>query len=72
MSESFTVVPAYGRDYKSQSSVKADFLADKDFVISGYFHPYDGKPVNRSQIMPGTVVYFRYDNRRKVFRMKVK
>jgi hypothetical protein len=25
------VVPAYGRDYKNQASVKADWNADKDF-----------------------------------------
>lgn len=32
MSRYFELLPAYGRDYKSAKEMKADFLADKDFV----------------------------------------
>lgn len=28
-----TLVPAYGRDYKSKAAVLADFLAGKDFTL---------------------------------------
>lgn len=41
-----TVVPCYGRDYKSKAKAIADWHAGKDFRISNYFDPYDGKPVN--------------------------
>lgn len=40
-----TLTPAYGRDYKSKAAVAADFDADKDFLL-------DGKPINKSQIVP--------------------
>lgn len=30
-----TVIPAYGRDYKSAKDAKADWLASKDFLIHG-------------------------------------
>jgi hypothetical protein len=33
MRQTLEVVPAYGRDYKSQKEVKADWNADKDFQI---------------------------------------
>lgn len=31
-----TLIPAYGRDYKSRAAVIADFDANKDFVTVGY------------------------------------
>lgn len=41
-----TLVPAYGRDYKSKKSVLEDFDADKDFSVadimsSGYTNKAD-------------------------------
>jgi hypothetical protein len=30
-----TLVPAYGRDYKSKAAVIADFLGGKDFMLQG-------------------------------------
>ena len=38
------LVPAYGRDYESQAAVKADFMADQDFVAA------NGQYINRSQL----------------------
>lgn len=55
-----TVVPAYGRDYTSAAGAKADFFADRDFLICNIMDPGDGKPINRSQITPGTRVGIRY------------
>lgn len=45
-----SVIPAYGRDYKSAKAVKADWEAGKDFLIqdiqeSGYISKAD-KPDN--------------------------
>jgi len=42
-----TLIPAYGRDYKSKKEVIADFEANKDFVIADVMNRFDGKPVNR-------------------------
>jgi hypothetical protein len=53
-------IPAYGRDYTTAEAVKADWLADKDFRICDYFHPYDGKYVNRQQCAPGEQIRIRY------------
>ena len=30
----FHLMPAYGRDYKNQKEVRADWVAGKDFVLS--------------------------------------
>lgn len=41
-----TVVPAYGRDYKSKKEVLADWNANKDFQICS-IDSRDGKYVNK-------------------------
>jgi len=56
-----TVVPAYGRDYKSIKEVKADWTAGNDFLIRDISSPYDGKYVNNSNGLPkGTVIMVRF------------
>lgn len=48
-----TLVPAYGRDYKSQAKVLSDFSQEKDFLIndlSGELSLWDGKPTNSEQL----------------------
>ena len=42
-----TLIPAYGRDYKSGKAVKADWEDNKDFIIQSFGHPYDGKYINK-------------------------
>ena len=37
MNQTLEVVPAYGRDYKSQKEVKADWEANMDFHIVSAF-----------------------------------
>jgi hypothetical protein len=55
-------VPAYGKDYKNQKSVLADWLADKDFIETA-----TGRYVNRAQAKAmGLSVILRYDQNRKV------
>lgn len=54
--------PAYGRDYKNQKEVVADWLADKDFRETT-----TGSYVNRTQAKEmGLKVIIRYDQNRKV------
>jgi hypothetical protein len=59
------VVPAYGRDYKNQASVKADWNADKDFrdTVTGQY-------INKSGAERlGLKVIVRYSNNLKVMSM---
>lgn len=60
-----TVLPAFGRDYKSAKAVKADFDANKDFRICDMFSPDDGRYVNAEQLSPGDTLAVRYDGKRK-------
>lgn len=60
-----TLVPAYGRDYKAARDVKTDFYAGKDFLISDFSHPYDGKATSLRDMSEGTV-NIRYGKLRKV------
>lgn len=41
-----TVVPAYGRDYKSARAVREDWAAGKDFRIADLSSPDDGRYIN--------------------------
>ncbi len=50
MTKYITAVPAYGRDYKTQKEVRADWEAGRDFLIqsmnaSGYISK-DDKPAD--------------------------
>lgn len=68
-----TLTPAYGRDYKSRKAVEVDFFADRDFIIADMTHPYEGKPVNRSQLAEEGLaqVNVRYAQLRKIAVLKV-
>jgi len=60
-----TVVPAYGRDYKSAKAVLADFDANRDFIICDMSSPSDGRYVNSEQMNVGDVLAVRYANKTK-------
>lgn len=68
------LVPAYGRDYKSQAAVLADFNAGKDFKIADISSPYDGAYVNKEQIVKDGIkrVTIRYKQLRSVMSVDVK
>lgn len=68
------LVPAYGRDYKSQAAVLADFNAGKDFKIADISSPYDGAYVNKEQIVKNGIkrVTIRYKQLRSVMSVDVK
>ena len=58
-------IPAYGRDYKNQKSVKEDWNANKDFVAMGMLGSmgYINKQDAETQ---GLKVIIRYDKQLKV------
>ncbi len=66
-----TVIPAYGRDYKTQKEVLAAWNADQDFLIQSFGHPYDGKVMNRPQAKPGEVINIRYKGKTQVAVIRV-
>lgn len=66
-----TLTPAYGRDYKSAKDVKADWDANKDFIIADISSPYDGKPINKQDAPPGTY-NIRYKKLTQICQIKVK
>ena len=41
-----TLVPAYGRDYKSKKALLEDWQAGKDFQIADMFSGSDGQTIN--------------------------
>ena len=53
-----TLLPAYGRDYKSRAEAVADWLADKDFEDASW--DATGRFVNRPQVDDGTDVIIRF------------
>jgi hypothetical protein len=61
-----TLIPAYGRDYKTKKAVLADWKAGKDFIIYSYGHRYDGKYINKEDAdRGGETVSIRYAGRTK-------
>jgi hypothetical protein len=68
-----TLVPAYGRDYKSKAAVQADWDANLDFTINQFGHPYDGKYINKQDAAttPGVTYNIRYSKLTKVLPIKI-
>lgn len=64
-----TVVPAYGRDYKSKKDVQAAWDAGKDFLIADMFS--GSGYINKSDAPKGTTIMVRYCNKTKVTPIKV-
>jgi hypothetical protein len=65
-----TLVPAYGRDYKSRAEVESAFEAGKDFQLASLFH--GSGYVSRSDFEAGDSVTLRYKGLRSVCVYKVK
>ena len=64
-----TLLPAYGRDYKSKKSIINDLNALKDFVIS-----HTGQYINKPQFKELNIISFnvRYDQQRKITNINIK
>lgn len=71
MFTTINVVPAYGRDYKSQAEVQKDWDADKDFIVQGLAG--HGQATNKSDsIALGVrIVLVRYSKMMKVYSVKM-
>ena len=63
-----TVVPAYGRDYKTAAAARADWDEGKDFLVNDHFSRWDGKPTNRDDHAPGSAT-IRFDSLTKITRV---
>jgi len=66
MFQSFTVRAAYGRKYSTQSAIRADFLAGKDFQLVD-----SGQYINLEDCKRGGIpsLNVRYVNDRKAFKV---
>lgn len=67
-----TLVPAYGRDYKSKKEVLADWENGKDFIINDMSHPYDRKYINKTDAASekGTTYNIRYKKLTEIAQIK--
>jgi len=59
------VAPAYGRDYKSAATVKADWSMNKDFRIDDLSSSDNGRYINKMDAK-GLSIRCRYENQRNV------
>jgi hypothetical protein len=66
-----TLVPAYGRDYKSGKEVQADWDDNKDFQINDMSSPHDGAYINKQDATSGSY-NIRYKKLTQVKVIKVK
>ena len=64
-----TLLPAYGRDYKSKRSIINDLNSLKDFLVSN-----TGSYVNKQQFKELNISSFnvRYDQQRKITNINIK
>ena len=64
-----TLLPAYGRDYKSKKLIIDDLNNDKDFLESTSL-----RAINKQQFKELNISSFnvRYDNQRKITNIKIK
>jgi hypothetical protein len=67
---SIQLVPAYGRDYKNQREVQADWDANKDFWTADMFNGY-GTATNKQDCESMDLrVVIRYDRGLKLYAVK--
>jgi hypothetical protein len=68
-----TLVPSYGRDYKSKKAVQADWDAGKDFTIADIASGQDGRQINKQDAeISGGTFNVRYNGLRSIHVIKVK
>lgn len=67
-----TVVPAYGRDYKSKKEVQAAWDAGQDFQIQDMSSPHNGRYINKQDATKGMTLNVRYKGLREIHVIKVK
>lgn len=65
-----TLVPAYGRDYKSSKEVKQDWANGKDFRIADMSSPDNGRYVNKQNAPTGATLNIRFKGLRNICQIK--
>ena len=65
-----TLVPAYGRDYKTPFETVKDFSEGKDFLIADISNRWDGKPCSIRDLEKGTIK-IRFAKLRKFVMVKL-
>lgn len=65
-----TLTPAYGRDYSNAKQIKADFEANKDFLVADFFSPWDGKAANKDSLANERSIMIRYAGLRKIVKIR--
>lgn len=60
-----TLIPAYGRDYKSEVEVLEAWNSGKDFTVSDMSSLWDGRLANKEDL-EGKKVKIRFNKLRKV------
>lgn len=68
MGRYLTVIPAYGRDYKTAKAARADWNANLDFIIATFpSDPTDGKPISKQDAhRAGLKINIRYSGLTKI------
>ena len=67
-----TIVPAYGRDYKSGKEVQADWEAGKDFQIQDMSSLDNGRYLNKNDAKPGMILNIRFKQMMSIRQIKIK
>ena len=69
MNLTLTLLPAYGRDYKSKKAIINDLNALKDFIVS-----HTGQYINKPQFKEHNIISFnvRYNNQLKITNINIK
>ena len=60
-----TVVPAYGRDYKSQREVREAWDAGRDFQINDMSSRWDGSYISKPDKPADVILTVRYNGLRR-------
>jgi hypothetical protein len=61
-----TLIPAYGRDYKSAAACLADWNAGKDFQIASINSPDMGRYISKREAREGMSFVLRYAGTQKL------
>lgn len=67
-----TLVPSYGRDYKSKKEVQSAWDAGQDFTINDMFSADNGRQINKEDAKQGQTLNIRYKNLTQVHVIKIK
>lgn len=62
-----TVIPAYGRDYKSKAAALEDWNQNRDFILATIAHPASGRYINKQDAdQDGDSIMIRYASLRRI------